>query len=99
MKKLKILLCLLLLPLTGCSSEEDLTIYEGYIVDKIFDEGYRYCTYVQSGKTRVPIWHTVPDRWYVIIYKDEQISKHQVTQEFYNTFTIGSYVDLDGGGE
>lgn len=90
--KILAILCLSLLPLSlvGCEEQEDLTIYEGYIVDKIFDEGHRYCTYVN----RVPIWHTIPDRYYIVIYKDEQIAKHQVTEEFYNTFTVGSYVSL-----
>lgn len=92
MNKILVILSLSLLPLSlgSCNEEEDLTIYEGYVVDKILDEGYRYSTHVNG----IIIWHTVPDRYYVVIYKDEQIAKHRVTEEFYNTFTVGSYVSL-----
>jgi len=87
----------LLLSLAGCAEEKDYTIYEGYIVDKIFNEGYYYTTFITSGNTRVPVIHHVPDKWYVVIYKDEQIAKHRVSQKFYDTFTIGSYVTLGEG--
>ena len=95
--KIKLFLCLIIscFSLVACNEKEDLTIYEGYIVDKIYDQGYTYTTYIKSGSVMVPIIHTIPDKWYIVIYKDEQIAKHQVTEEFYNTFTIGSYVILD----
>lgn len=81
--------------LISCKNEEeDLTIYEGMVADKIFDSGYTYVTYVQSGKTRIPIMHHVPDRYYIVIYKDEKISKHRVTKSFYDTFDIGSFVTV-----
>ena len=92
----KILLFLLIIPLlftSGCSSSnKDYKIYEGYVVDKIYDEGYTYTTYIQSGKVRVPIIHHVPDKYYVVIYKEEKITKHSVSKEFYDNFTVGSYV-------
>lgn len=95
--KIKLLLCLIIsvFSLVACNEEEDLKIYEGYVVDKIYDKGYTYTTIIKSGSVNVPITHRVPDKWYIVIYNDEQIAKHQVTEEFYNTFTIGSYVTLD----
>lgn len=90
--------------ISGCNDNEDYKIYEGYVVDKIYDEGYTYTTYMQSGKVRVPIIHHVPDKYYVVIYKKENITKHCVSKEFYDNFTIGSYVvvgdeDLDKNEE
>lgn len=96
-KKVILLIAILLITLclVSCKKEEkDYTIYDGMVVDKIFDNGYTYITYVQSGKTRIPITHHVPDRYYIVIYKDEQIAKHRVTKEFYNTFDIGSFITV-----
>ena len=98
----KILLSLLLLigsfSLTGCDDEgKDYRIYEGYVVDKIFDKGYTYTTTTCINKVCTPIFHRVPDKYYLVIYKDEKIDKHQVSQEFYETFTVGSYVTIGGG--
>lgn len=80
--------------LTSCEDEEDLTIYEGYVVDKIFDEGYVYYTTIMAGKTPIRQMHRIPDKWYVIIYKDEKISKHRISKEYYNTLDVGSYISL-----
>ena len=94
-KKIIFMFFMLLFSITLISckdEEEDLTIYEGMVVDKIFDSGYTYITYVHSGKTQIPITHHVPDRYYIVIYKNEQIAKHRVTKSFYNTFDIGSFI-------
>lgn len=86
---------LFVVTLSSCKDkEEDLTIYEGMVVDKIFEEGYTYTTMVPSGKVMTPIMHHVPDRYYIVIYKDEQIAKHRVTKSFYETFDIGSFVTV-----
>ena len=83
----------LVFSLTSCK-EEDPRIYEGYIVDKIFDQGYTYTTTTRvNGVTHTHV-HRVPDRWYIVIYKNERISKHRVSKSFYEMFTVGSYVTL-----
>lgn len=91
-----IFMLLFVLTLTSCKNKEekDLTIYEGMIVDKIFDSGYIYTQMVPSGKVMIPVVYTVPDRYYVVIYKNERIAKHQVTKSFYDTFEIGSFVTV-----
>ena len=97
MKKILLTIMLLITPIaiSGCEEEKkDYHIYEGMVVDKIFDEGYTYTTYVVSGKVNVPIYHHVPDKYYLVIYKDEKIDKHQVEKEFYDTFTIGSHITI-----
>lgn len=97
MKKILMILVLLIgtFSLTGCDEKEkDYHIYEGMVVDKIFDEGYTYTTFVKSGSAMIPIHHHVPDKYYLVIYKDEKIDKHQVEKEFYDTFTIGSHITI-----
>jgi len=98
MKK-KILFIFLLIPLLftliSCGeSKEDYKIYEGYIVDKIYEPARTYTTVVSTGKTTVPIVRHVPEKYYIVIYKNETISKHQVSKEFYTNFEVGSYVTV-----
>jgi hypothetical protein len=97
MKK-KILFIFLLIPLlfisVSCDGEKDYKIYEGYIVDKIYEPSYTYVTIVRAGKTTVPITHHVPEKYYIVIYKNEKISKHKVTKEFYTNFEVGAYVTV-----
>ena len=98
MKK-KILFIFLLIPLlftfVSCKdTEKDYTIYEGYIVDKIYEQSRTYTTFIHSGKTTIPIVHHIPEKYYIVIYKNETISKHKVTKEFYTNFEIGAYVTV-----
>lgn len=99
MKK-KILFIFLLIPLLftmiscGESEPKDYKIYEGYIVDKIYEPSRTYTTVVYTGKVPVTIIHHVPEKYYVVIYKNEKISKHKVTKEFYTNFEVGSYVTV-----
>ena len=98
MKKVILIILVLFFAVTliGCkeNEQEDYTIYEGMVVDKIFDAGYTYTTYVLAGKVRVPMHHTVPDKYYIVIYKNEQIAKHRVTKSFYDTFEIGTFITI-----
>lgn len=98
MKK-KILFILLLIPLlfifTSCDdTEEDYKIYEGYVVDKIYEPSRTWISYVYAGKVLIPITHYVPEKYYIVIYKNESISKHQVSKEFYTDFEVGAYVTV-----
>ena len=98
MKK-KILFVLLLIPLllifVSCDdTEKDYKIYEGYVVDKIYEPSRTFITIVSTGKTAVPIVHYIPEKYYIIIYKNETISKHKVSKEFYSNFEVGAYVTV-----
>lgn len=98
MKK-KILFIFLLIPLLftliSCSeTKKDYKIYEGYIVDKIYEPSRTYITYMRSGKVMIPITHHIPEKYYIVIYKNETISKHKVTKEFYTNFEVGAYVTV-----
>lgn len=98
MKK-KILFVLLLVPLlftlVSCNdTEKDYKIYEGYIVDKIYEPSRTYTTIVYNGKVAVPIIHHIPEKYYIVIYKNETISKHKVSKEFYTNFEVGAYVTV-----
>ena len=98
MKK-KILFILLLIPLlllfVSCDdSKKDYTIYEGYIVDKIYEPSRTYTTMIYNGKVFIPMVHHVPEKYYIVIYKNETISKHKVSKEFYTNFEVGAYVTV-----
>lgn len=98
MKK-KLLFILLLIPLlfifVSCDdTEKDYKIYEGYVVDKIYEESRTYTTFVYSGKVLIPITHYIPEKYYIVIYKNETISKHKVSKEFYSNFEVGAYVTV-----
>ena len=98
MKK-KILFIMLLIPLlfiiASCDdTEENYKIYEGYIVDKIYEPSKSWITYMSTGKVMIPITHYIPEKYYIVIYKNETISKHQVSKEFYTDFEVGAYVTV-----
>ena len=89
---------MLLIPLLfvfiSCGGEKDYKIYEGYIVDKIYEPPITYTTLVYNGKTMLPIIHHIPEKYYIVIYKNETISKHQVSKAFYTNFEVGAYVEV-----
>ena len=94
MKKILLFLILAIFTVTllGCDDEKDYTIYDGMVVDKIFCPGYTRTIYVKSGHVMIPMTSNVPDKYYIVIYNDEQIAKHQVSKSFYENFEIGSFV-------
>lgn len=96
LKKILLLIMLSIAPITisGCEEKKDCNIYEGLVAEKIFIKSYTYTTYTWNGKIMLPVNHYVPDKYYIVIYKNEKTDKHRVSKEFYDNCDVGSIITI-----
>lgn len=96
MKIRTILAAGLLALLAGCGA----SLTSGYVVDKRYNEASQWLemkcvAYDDTGqcKTRMPVWHDVPESWEICVEQNNEQDWWDVDQATFNQTNIGDWVE------
>ena len=90
-----ILIFLILIILTSCVNH----LNEGIIIEKHYTKAYNLYSpmiIIVNKRTQIiPRWIYHPDRWYIVVQKDNVKDIWDITEEYYNSIEIGDYVKIE----